>query len=84
MIQENAARNKKQTPPLKSVQAGVQMRFTMGQMPVKCNSRPAAIRRAPAMRNFFTGIFGAAARNHSPARRPSSIVPSVGIKLRVR
>ena len=35
MIQENAARKKKQTPPLKSVQLGVQMRFTMGQIPVK-------------------------------------------------
>src|ERR1019366_3166249 len=31
MIQENAARKKKQTPPLKSVQLGVQMRLTMRQ-----------------------------------------------------
>ena len=33
MIQLNAARNKKQMPPLKMVHEGVQMRFTTGQMP---------------------------------------------------
>ena len=32
---EKAARKKKHTPPLNSVHEGVQMRFTMGQIPVK-------------------------------------------------
>src|SRR5580698_2050318 len=84
MIHENEARNRKHTPPLNSVQLGVQMRFTIGQIPVTCSSTPAAIRINPAITNFFTGIFGAAARNHSPARNPSKIVPSVGMKLSVR
>ena len=34
ITQQNAARKRKQTPPLNSVQLGVQMRFTTGQMPV--------------------------------------------------
>src|SRR5664279_1321294 len=75
MTQENAARKKKQIPPLKSVQAGVQMRFTMGHMPVKCSARPAMARKAPAIRNRLMGIFGEAERKYSPARRPSSMVP---------
>jgi len=33
MIQQKAARKRKQIPPLKSVQLGVQMRFTIGQIP---------------------------------------------------
>src|SRR5580658_1138188 len=84
MTQENAARNRKQTPPLKSVQLGVQMRFTIGQTPVTCRRTPAARRSTPAITNRLTGIFGAAARNHSPARRPRRMVPSVGMKLSVR
>ena len=48
MIQLKAARNRKQSPPLKSVQLGVQMRFTTGQMPLKCNKSPAATPMAPA------------------------------------
>ena len=35
MSQEMAIRKSRQTPPLKSVQEGVQMRLTMGQMPAK-------------------------------------------------
>ena len=35
MIQLNADKKRKQMPPLKRVQLGVQMRFTMGQIPVK-------------------------------------------------
>ncbi len=42
MIQLNAARKRKQRPPLNSVQLGVQIRLTIGQMPVKCNSRAEA------------------------------------------
>ena len=33
MIQLNPASIRKQTPPLNSVQAGVQMRLTIGQIP---------------------------------------------------
>src|SRR5450756_163534 len=46
--QQNPARKRKQRPPLNSVHAGVQMRFTTGQIPVKCSSRPAATPIAPA------------------------------------
>src|ERR1017187_5599269 len=84
MIQENAARKKKQTPPLKSVQLGVQMRLTMGQIPVTWRSRAAAASTAPAIKKRLMGILGAAERNDSPARRPRRMVPIVGIKLRVR
>ena len=40
---ENRASSQKQQPPLKRVQAGVQMRFTMGQMPRKWAASPAAM-----------------------------------------
>ncbi len=36
MIQLNTARKRKQMPPLNKVQLGVQIRFTMGQIPVTC------------------------------------------------
>ena len=59
MIQLNAARNRKQSPPLNSVQLGVQMRFTIGQMPVKCSSRPAAMPIDAGDQQRFIGIRGA-------------------------
>src|ERR1035437_8614105 len=84
MIHENAARKKKHIQPLKRVQPGVQMRFTMGHMPSQWRSSADAARRKPAMRKRLMGILGAASRNHSPARRPSNMVPRVGMKLSVR
>src|ERR1017187_10299290 len=57
--QENAARKKKHTPPLNSVHAGGQMRFTSGQMPVTGGSKPAAHSTTAANRTFRKGIFGA-------------------------
>ena len=59
IIQENAARKTKQTPPLHNVHDGVQMRFTMGQIPVKCSNSPAVIKATAAIANLRNGIFGA-------------------------
>src|SRR5258708_19412731 len=42
VTQQKPARKKKHRPPLNSVHAGVQMRFTTGQIPAKGSSRPAA------------------------------------------
>src|ERR1017187_6332969 len=39
ITQRKAAVNRKQTPPLNSVQPGVQMRFTTGQMPDRKSTR---------------------------------------------
>lgn len=74
----------KQTPPLKSVHEGVQMRFTIGHIPLKCRNSQATIRLAAAMAKRRNGILGAAVINQRPAASPSSIVPSVGMKLSVR
>src|ERR1035438_1978589 len=41
--QQKPARKRKQRPPLNSVHAGVQIRFTTGQMPVKWSTRPAEV-----------------------------------------
>src|SRR5882757_2107451 len=84
ITQLNAARNKKQIPPLKMVHDGVQMRFTTGQMCEKCSANPRAVPATPAISNFVIGIFGRDSRNHFPAIKPRIIVPSVGIKLNVR
>src|SRR5579859_7483177 len=84
MSQEKDARNAKQTPPLQSVHDGVQMRLTIGQIPVKCSNRPAAISATAAIANLRRGILGAASWNQRPAITPSNMVPSVGIKLRVK
>src|ERR1700732_2869549 len=73
MNHEKAARNKKHTPPLKSVHEGVQIRFTIGQIPVKWKSRPADMNMTAAVRNLRSGTFGSDAINHRPAASPSSI-----------
>jgi len=82
--QQKAARNRKQIPPLKSVQLGVQMRFTTGQMPVKWSSSPEAMPMAPAANRRNMGMRGAEARSQRPATSPRIMVPRVGMKLRVR
>ena len=69
---------------MKSVQDGVQMRFTMGQMPAKWSSSPAAMPITPAAMRRPIGIRGVLARNHWPAASPRIMVPSVGMKLSVR
>ena len=84
MTQEKPASSRKHSPPLKSVQVGVQMRFTTGQMPATCSSTPPATRAAPATSSQRSGTRGASARSQRPAIRPRIIVPSVGMKLRVR
>ena len=84
ITQQNAAKNRKQIPPLNSVQLGVQILFTIGQIPTACSSNPAASPPNPASNNFLNGIAGAVARNHRPAINPKIIVPSVGIKLSVK
>src|ERR1700753_358704 len=81
---ENAAIYRKQSPPLNSVQLGVQIRFTIGQIPAACKNNPAARHPTPAINNFLNGIVAIAARNHRPAINPKIIVPSVGIKLSVK
>ena len=58
MTQQNAARNRKHTPPLNSVQLGVQMRFTTGQMWVKWKKSPAAIPISSGNEEFLHGNFG--------------------------
>src|SRR5450759_5208528 len=84
IIQLNAARNRKQIPPLNNVQLGVQIRLTIGQIAVKCRRRPEARPIAPAIRSGFIGMRGAETRIQRPAARPRIIVPSVGIKLSVK
>src|SRR3954462_5968184 len=71
-------------PPLKMVQAGVQIRFTIGLIPVTCNNTPARIKARPIVTKNFNLSFGAvAAFNAFPANNPSIIVPNVGMKLSV-
>ena len=82
--QQKPARNRKHRPPLNSVHAGVQMRFTTGQIPVKCSSSPAATPIAPAASSCRIGIAGADLRSHRPPTNPRIIVPSVGMKLSVK
>ena len=60
------------------------MRFTTGQMPVKCSNSPLAMPMAPAASSRFIGMRGADARSQRPATSPRIIVPSVGMKLSVR
>src|SRR5689334_14560957 len=84
MTQLNAARKRKHMPPLNRVQLGVQILFTTGQMPVKCNSNPAAMPMTPATAKRLSGMMGANVRYQRPATKPRIIVPSVGMKLSVR
>src|SRR5579862_716049 len=63
ITQQNAAKNRKQIPPLNIVQLGVQILFTIGQIPAACSSNPAASPPNPASSNFLNGIAGAAPRN---------------------
>src|SRR5579862_1759936 len=84
ITQQNAAKNRKQIPPLNRVQLGVQILFTIGQIPAACSNNPAASPPTPAITNFLNGIAGTLARNHRPAINPNIIVPSVGIKLSVK
>ena len=70
---------------LNSVQLGVQMRLTIGQMPVECRTCPLT---SPADaghdqdQNFWPLVRGL--RSSSPAIRPKIIVASEGMKLSVR
>src|ERR1035437_10119335 len=82
--QQKPARNRKHNPPLKSVQLGVQMRFTIGHTPATCSRRPEATPATPAANKCFMGMRGARARNQRPAANPRIMVPKVGMKLRVR
>src|SRR5262249_61336155 len=78
------ARDRKHHPPLKSTQAGVQIRLTLGQIPVTSSPHPAARRSTPTAANrrtFNHGLPGS--RSHCPAISPRSMVPSVGMKLSV-
>src|ERR1700761_3675187 len=84
MIHANAARKKKHIPPLNSVQLGVQIRFTIGQMPVKWSTSASAASHTPVKMNFISGTREGDSRYHRPAKRPSSMVPRVGMKLSVR
>ena len=77
----NAARSQKHHPPLTSTQAGVQIRFTLGQRPLESRTSPAPRAAAPARRYRRTGAPSASQR---PAIRPRIAVASVGMKERVR
>src|SRR5205807_6351952 len=66
ITQLNAARNRKQMPPLKMVQEGVQMRFTTGQMPEECSARPRTIPTTPAKSSFFIGTVSAGREPEDP------------------
>ena len=61
MIQLNADKKRKHMPPLNKVQLGVQMRFTIGQTPVRWKKSPRAMRITPVMTNLRIGCRGAAA-----------------------
>ena len=70
MIQEKAARKKKQIPPLKRVHAGVQMRLTMGQMPVKCRMSPARTRSDASDQETLDGDPGSIVAEPLPGAQP--------------
>ena len=67
---ENAVRNRKHTPPENSVHDGVQMRLTMGQMPVKCSQQrecdqPGRGDKEPAKRNLWRRLEEPSAADHT-------------------
>src|SRR5947208_16873233 len=80
ITQLNAARNKKQMPPLKMVQDGVQIRFTTGQRCEQCSANPNTNPNTPAINSFFNGILGSNSRNQNPAISPTITLPTVGTK----
>src|ERR1035441_4428729 len=82
--QQKPARKRKQRPPLNSVHAGVQMRFPAGERPGRGGGGGGAPPTAPAASRRRMGIVAAEARSHCPAASPRIMVPSVGMKLRVR
>ena len=84
ITQAKAAKNRKQMPPLKIVQDGVQIRFTTGQRCEQCRASPNAIPDIPAAKNLFIGNFGCDSLIQHQAIRPRIIVPRVGMKLSVR
>ena len=70
-IHENTARKTKATPPLQSAQAGVQMRFTIGQIPVKCSSSARCHQRNRRKQKILrTGIFGSGLDKPPPRNHP--------------
>src|SRR5271157_4315796 len=78
------ARNKRQMPPEKRTQLGVQIRFTTGQMPISPRLQPSARLMVPATRSQTNLNQGGRSRfKIPPAISPRIIVASVGMKLSV-
>src|SRR5215210_2283100 len=81
---KKAARIRTTSPPLYSVYDDVQIRLTMGLMCSHWSTRPASVSAMPATRSPFNFSFSERdVFNHMPDHRPSIMVASVGMKLRV-
>ena len=75
---------RKQLPPLKSVQVGVQIRLTFGQIFKAANTHATNINELPMMIKFLIlSLDKLLLFNSLPAIKPNIIVPKVGIKLNV-
>src|SRR5271166_3736456 len=79
-----SARKKRQMPPEKRTQLGVQILFTTGQMPSSPRPQPSARLMVPATRSQANLNQGGHSRfKIPPAISPRIIVASVGMKLSV-
>ena len=77
------AEHERHTPPVNTVQAGGQIRFTIRIDSQQMQKQSAAISHAALSRNFRKGTESGLSISHRPVSSPSSMVAGVGMKLSV-